>query len=155
MSYYLLQIKIINESVRPAYETAISKMETEEYVKNSHKDSGFDLFIPDKVYCNTEFNYNFDKCETKLIEIHRQVCQAILPCRKIPMMKCLQEKIIKVQMIILMRRQHMLLWIKHFIVINPVLMQWMLIGQAKNIVVEWFDWVSIKMMKSEQHLEHN
>lgn len=69
MSYYLLQIKIINESVRPAYETAISKMETEEYVKNSHKDSGFDLFIPDKVYCNTEFNYNFDKCETKLIDL--------------------------------------------------------------------------------------
>ena len=68
MSYYLLQIKIINESVRPAYETAISKMETEEYVKNSHKDSGFDLFIPNNLM-NTEFNYKFDKCETKLIDL--------------------------------------------------------------------------------------
>lgn len=46
MLSYLLKIKITNESVRSKYEAAIAKMETEEYKKNLHKDSGFDLFIP-------------------------------------------------------------------------------------------------------------
>lgn len=69
MSYhYLLQIKIINESVWPLYTTAISKMENEEYIKNPHKDSGFDLYIPNNLM-NTEFDYKFDKCETKLIDL--------------------------------------------------------------------------------------
>jgi len=46
MPSYLLKLKITNESVRAKYEAAIAKMETDEYKKNPHKDSGFDLFIP-------------------------------------------------------------------------------------------------------------
>jgi dUTP pyrophosphatase len=73
MSHCLLKIKIINESVRSAYETAISKMETEEYVKNPHKDSGFDLFIPEyevnSFGVEKEYTYVFAKNRPKLIDL--------------------------------------------------------------------------------------
>ena len=43
---YVLQIKIVDENLRPHYEAAVAKTQTEEYLLNPHKDSGFDLFIP-------------------------------------------------------------------------------------------------------------
>ena len=49
------------------------KMETEEYVKNPHKDSGFDLFIPEyevnSFGVEKEYAYVFAKNRPKLIDL--------------------------------------------------------------------------------------
>jgi dUTP pyrophosphatase len=67
MSFKLLKIKIIDESVRAYYEKAVAKMETDEYKKNPHRDSGFDLFIP--VNKNDNSTYVFHKNQTILIDL--------------------------------------------------------------------------------------
>ena len=77
---YVLKIKIVDESVRPYYEAAIKKLNTEEYLFDYHKDSGFDLYIPDSK------QYLFQNNDTKLIDLGIQ-CAAyhyLIPTMKVP-----------------------------------------------------------------------
>lgn len=66
---YVLKIKITNESVKHLYEEAVAKMQTQEHLLNPHKDSGFDLFIPQNHVSISEGNYLFGSNETKLIDL--------------------------------------------------------------------------------------
>jgi len=66
---YVLKIKIVDESVRHLYEEAVAKTQTEEYLMNPHKDSGFDLFIPQNHVSISEGNYLVGHNETKLIDL--------------------------------------------------------------------------------------
>ena len=66
---YVLKIKIVDESVRHLYEKAVAKMQTQEHLLNPHKDSGFDLFIPQNHLPISEGNYLFGSNETKLIDL--------------------------------------------------------------------------------------
>jgi dUTP pyrophosphatase len=58
---YILEMHIVDASLKPAYEAAIAKMATNEYRQNTHKDSGFDLYIPQDV--------EFGAFDTKLVDL--------------------------------------------------------------------------------------
>jgi len=48
MTTYILELKVIDDdTLVHQYEQAITKMQTEEYKNNPHKDSGFDIYTPD------------------------------------------------------------------------------------------------------------
>lgn len=72
MSRYVLQLKIVNESVRSYYENAVTEMQKEEYLMNHHKDSGFDIYIPwneNHKIGTIEGSYSFENNQTKLIDL--------------------------------------------------------------------------------------
>ena len=48
MSSYILELKIASDdsNLIEKYTEAVAKMQTEEYINNPHKDSGFDIYIP-------------------------------------------------------------------------------------------------------------
>ena len=49
MTSYLLELRIVDDDNKLVnlYEKAVAKTKTEEYKNNPHKDSGFDIYIPD------------------------------------------------------------------------------------------------------------
>ena len=72
MPNYVLQLQILNEDLRPLYEGAIKMLNSEEYLRNPHKDSGFDLFIPRNPVQEggvSVGDYRFSTGETRLIDL--------------------------------------------------------------------------------------
>ena len=50
MSKYVLKLRIVSpdDRLNDLYKEAVNKMNTEEYLTNPHKDSGFDVFTPNE-----------------------------------------------------------------------------------------------------------
>jgi hypothetical protein len=46
---YILELQITDPSLKPLYEKSLSKLSSKEYCENPHKDSGFDLYLPQDV----------------------------------------------------------------------------------------------------------
>ena len=64
---YVLYLQIVDESLKELYEKAVEKLDSPEHVANPHKDSGFDLYVPQ--------DHNIKYSETKLID-HKIRCAA-------------------------------------------------------------------------------
>ena len=76
MSSYLLKLRIVDESVRPLYEEKIKYMKSQEYQKKTHKDAGFDIYLPHGTayhpahsHCLLSVDYLFKPRETRLIDM--------------------------------------------------------------------------------------
>ena len=57
MTSYILELKVVDDdTLVEKYQQAIVKMQTEEYINNPHKDSGFDIYTPneDNMICPGE-----------------------------------------------------------------------------------------------------
>ena len=75
MTSYLLELKIVsddNELIN-LYEQAVTKMKTEEYKNNLHKDSGFDVYLP-------KDNMNIYPGHTKLVDMKIQCAAYKIVC---------------------------------------------------------------------------
>jgi dUTP pyrophosphatase len=58
---YLLKLQILDNTISNYYINAVNKLNTKEYENNKHKDSGFDILIPQE--------YKFNAHETCLIDL--------------------------------------------------------------------------------------
>ena len=84
MSKYVLKLRIVStdEELHAFYKEKVDKMNTNEYIANSHKDSGFDIFTP-------KANLKIGPGETKLVDMNIQcaaykiVCNENV-CQKLP-----------------------------------------------------------------------
>ena len=84
MAKYVLQLRIVStdERLYDLYKAAVTKMNTEEYLANPYKDSGFDIYTPNE-------NLKISPGQTKLVNMNIQcaaykfVCHGDT-CQKIP-----------------------------------------------------------------------
>ncbi len=67
MFKYVLKLCIVShdDDLKALYKEAVDKMNTEEYLTNPHKDSGFDIFTPKE-------NLKIGPGETKLVDMNIQ-----------------------------------------------------------------------------------
>jgi dUTP pyrophosphatase len=58
---YTLNLFIVNDDIRNKYLDAVNAMQTQEYLSNTNKDAGFDIYIPQ--------DQKFDAHETNLVDL--------------------------------------------------------------------------------------
>ena len=75
MTHYVLKLRIASDDpqLHNLYTAAVAKMETQEYLENPHKDSGFDIYTPK----GKEF---ISPGETKLINMEIQCAAYKIVC---------------------------------------------------------------------------
>ena len=75
MFKYVLKLRIVShdDELKALYKEAVDKMNTEEYLTNPHKDSGFDIFTPKE-------NLKIGPGETKLVDMNIQCAAYKIVC---------------------------------------------------------------------------
>ncbi len=75
MSKYVLKLRIVSpdDHLNSLYKEAVNKMNTEEYMANPHKDSGFDVFTPKE-------NLKIGPGGTKLVDMKIQCAAYRIVC---------------------------------------------------------------------------
>jgi len=75
MSKYVLKLRIVSpdDRLNDLYKEAVNKMNTEEYLTNPHKDSGFDVFTPKE-------NLKIGPGGTKLVDMKIQCAAYKIVC---------------------------------------------------------------------------